>query len=150
MSHITHTSLGTISLTAEAVTSCASNGTYYDMVGTFTDGALKDFTLNTGTGVLTYTGSKARTFCFFGTSDMKSSKVAVVTYALAKNGNIVTDSVTPTTFDHANSYSNISIIRPVTLNPNDTVQIRMKSDTDSTDVTVATLNMMFMSGVTLA
>lgn len=149
MSKITHYSLGTINLSTEANTVCTNAEEYYALEGTFSDGNLADFTLDTDTGILTYVGSRAKVFCFSGTSDLKCDKTATVTYALAVNGNVVTTSSTPTTFEHANSYGNISIIKSLTLSPNDTLQVKMKSDTATTTVTVNTLNCLFQSGVGL-
>ena len=136
------TAMGTMTLDAVFDTPCAVAGTWYPMLGTFSDGALTDFTLD-ASGILTFTGEDPCLCSFIGTSDLEADKVCKVYYALSLKGVIQSGVQTPAKFENANSTENISINRPALLSKDDTLQVFMKSDTTNTTVQVNTLNLLF-------
>ena len=128
------TSGGTITLTTAE--------TYQKLTGTFEDGVCNCFTLDTN-GKLTFDGDQSMDFLFTGVSDLQAYKTCTVSYALYLNGVLVSDSVTPTTFSHANAIKNISISRIVQLNQGDEIEVYVKSDTASTIIEIKSFNITF-------
>ena len=121
----------------ETATILSVAGTYYPIEGAFSDGDCAGFTLDSDTGVMTYTGAGG-CFLFNGSSNLKSDKVATVTYALFVNG-VNSNKTTPMTFEHANAYVDIGITGIATLQRGDELQVKAKSNTTSTTITVANL-----------
>ncbi|MCK5615992.1 hypothetical protein KAR91_79755 [Candidatus Pacearchaeota archaeon] len=139
--------IATLTIVSPDDTTCIIAETYYALEGTFTDGRLVDFTLDENTGIITYIGSGGE-FVFHGTSDLQADKVCRITYAMALNGVIQTGVTTPVDILSANKSGNISINRPITLVTNDTIQVKMKSDTANTVVTVNSLNLVIRGDTT--
>jgi len=127
------------------VTACTDADTYYKIGGTWTDGeSSNNGFVYDGSGKLTYTGESGIHCLFNGTSDLRSSKVARITYGLYKNGSLVTNGETPVDFAHANSLRNISITNILKINKDDYFEVYVKSDTASTNVTSNTLMITFI------
>lgn len=133
---------GQLKLTAGSPVLLAVIDNYYKVAGTYGDGECHCFELD-ATGRLTYRGENACTFLFVGTSDVLADKTCTIHYGLYLNGEVISGEETPATFEHANSYKNISINRIVTLNPNDYVEVHAKSDTTNTTITPSTLALTF-------
>jgi len=127
-------------LNSETATILADAGAYYQLNGTFSNGSINGFSLNAN-GAITYTGAGG-TFLFNGASDLKSDKVAEITYALFCGG-INTGKTTPIQFNHANAYIGIGITGLVDLENGDILTVRAKSDTANTTITVFNLRVTF-------
>lgn len=131
-------SKGQISLSTATPTDLTNSGQYYPLSGSFTDGNCKNFTLTAG-GVLTFIGHVPKVFLFNGSSDLSSSKVSIVTYALFINGSLATGAETPHSFTTAASVESLSITSMVYAFPGDQFQVYAKSNTASTTIDVNTL-----------
>ena len=125
-------------------TTCTDADTYYKVGGTWSDGnCLEGFTID-GSGKITYTGESGTVLLFNGVSDLSSDKVATITYALYKNGVLVTGAETPVSAEHANGIMNISITNFVPAQQYDYYEVYVKSDTANTIVTHNTLFLTFL------
>ena len=111
------------------------SATWYKLSDNIVDGDCVGFELD-GSGTLTYTGPNGKVFLFVGNANIKADKVCDVTFALYKNGLIKSDAKTPVTFDHANSYQQISINRGLSLNHGDTLEVFANSSVNTTALNV--------------
>jgi hypothetical protein len=135
-------------LNAAQTTECADADTYYKITGTWVDGTdcNQGFTYD-GTGKLTYNGQSGVHFLFNGQSDVEASKVCEITYALYKNGVIVTGAETPHSFHTANQVANIGITNIFPLQQGDYLEVYCKSDTAATDIISNTLMITFLGDI---
>ena len=134
-------------LSSSTTTTCTDADTYYKITGTWTNGAGGHSFETDGTGKLTYIGDNNITYLLIGNSDLSSDKVAKITYALYKNGALVTGFETPTDFTAANKIGNIGINNFVVLNTGDYLEVYVKSDTAATTVTHNTLILTLLGDV---
>lgn len=134
-------------LSSETTTTCTNNGDYYKIGGTWTNGVSGHCFESDGSGKLTYVGDTGVSYLLIGNSDLSSSKVATVTYALYKNGSLITNAETPTDFTAANKISSIGINNFITLNAQDYLEIYVKSSVDGTVITHKTLNLTLLGDV---
>lgn len=132
-------------LSSSEVTTCTDADTYYKIGGSWSDGngSNNGFVFD-GSGKITYVGESGSFMLFNGTSDLKANKVCQVTYALYKNGSLLDNNETPTSFAHANAIRNISLSNIIPVNKGDYFEIYVKSDTASTDVTSNSLMLTFL------
>lgn len=123
---------------------CTDANTYYKIGGTWTDGTggRCDFSYD-GSGKITYNGQKA-VFHFSGASDVAADKNCTITYALYKNGVLVSNAITPHTFNTANQTTSISITNLFETYRGDYFEVYVKSDTAATTVSVQTLYITFL------
>jgi len=131
-------SKGQLRLTAQETTSLTVAGTWVAIDGVFVNGACSCFDIHAD-GILTFKGESAEDFLLNGVSDLATDKVCRVHYGLYLNGVLVPEAITPKDFQHANSDENISITALLTLEPDDYIQVWAKSDTNTTVITVDTL-----------
>jgi hypothetical protein len=129
---------GQMQLTTDTTLAFAAIDTYEKIAGVWTDSCLFKFTFD-ATGILTYTGPYA-CFLFNGVSDLQVDKACNVSFALYKNGALVTGAETPHTFTSAAKTSNISITRICTLETGDTIEVYAKSDDDTATATIKSLS----------
>jgi len=130
-------------LQAESQTALTNAGEFYAISGTFADGCISGFDVDSN-GVVVYNGAGGR-FLFNGASDLQADKVCEITYSLYLNG-VQTALVTPVTFAHAQAYCNISITNIIELSRGDTLRVFAKSNTENTTITVANLRITFFGG----
>ncbi len=78
-----------------------------------------------------------------GVSDIKVDKACEITYALYKNGELVTGAETPHSFASASKYSTISITTLITVNPGDYFEAWAKSDDATVTLTINSLKILF-------
>lgn len=132
-------------LSAPITVTCTDIDVYYKIEGTWSDGELcnNGFVWD-GNGKITYIGKSGVFFLFTGASDLQASKTCQVTYKTYINGTGADNLQTPTTFSHANAIRNMGITNIIKLNKDDYVEIFVKSDTASTDVTITNLFLTFL------
>lgn len=135
---------GIVRLSAAENTVCTTAETWYPAAGTFSDGCNRGFTL-AADGVITYAGEGGY-FLENGTSDLAVSKASKITYALFLNDTLVPGAGTPHDFVASARTQNISITRILELSAEDTLQVKIKSDTDGVTVSVKTLVVTFWGG----
>ena len=124
-------------LSAEFDTVLTNVGQDYPILGTFIDSANRNFTTSAA-GEVTLTGIPGW-YAFNGVSNVKSNKVATINYTLFENGVAIPGATTPNTFSNANSYANLSITNIIQLHTGDVLDVRAKSNTISTTLTVYNL-----------
>ncbi len=129
-------------LAADSTTSLSEAGVWYSANARLTDGTCTDFIIIPGHG-LKYTRNATLKFIFQGDSDSYGSKSATVTYGLFINSSAspVSGGETDRYFHNANEHEGFSINREITLNYNDTIKVKFKSNQASTDITVTQLNL---------
>ena|SRR6056297_1321866 len=149
MSKITHRSIGTFRLSSTDTTQLDSAGTWYDIAGNFADGSLNDFSLDSGSGELTYNGTSGKWFIAFGNSDLKADKTCTITYSFAKNGSIITNADSIVTFKNANSYRALGVNRPIQLDNGDVINVMAKSTANTTTITVYGLYVTLLGDISL-
>lgn len=96
-----------------------------------------------GTGKITFNGKDGSLILFNGVSDLKVRLQAEITYALYKNGVLVSNAQTVHTFTAVSKLSNISITNILEMNKHDYYEVYVKSDT-ATTITINTLFLTFM------
>ena len=112
---------------------------WYPVLGAFTDDGIDNGFTTSASGVLTFTGTEAVTVLINGTADLSVDKGCVITFGTFLNGVLVPNSLTPHTFTNTSKVSNISIDTFGVFNPNDTMQVYVKSDTANVNIDVNTL-----------
>jgi len=126
-------------LTSPEETVCTLADNYYKISGTWSGATNLGF-FRDGSGKLIYKNGANINFLLNGTSDVKADKNCLLTYALFKNGVLVSGAETPHTFNNANSFVNISITAFVQgLKYDDYLEVYCKSDQANTKITSETL-----------
>lgn len=114
-------------------------GQWYDVEGTFaltpTPNGFEVFG-----GVLVYKGFQNTSHHFAGSSDVKVSKNAILTYGLFINDEVEPRGTSIHTFSNPNAYELMAITKYIELNYNDEIRIKAKSDTVNTVMTPGSLN----------
>lgn len=135
---------GCQALQSAQATNCVNADQYYKIGGTWGGSQCLGF-VRDGLGKLTYKNGANITFLLNGTSDVKADKNCQITYALFKNGVLVTGAETPHTFSSANQIANIAITAFVeNLKYDDYLEVYCKSDTANTLITSETLITTFL------
>lgn len=117
-----------------------SANTYQLVEGTWCDGSNNLFTISGNT--LKYTGIEDVVVFFAGHSDLQVSKVGQLSYGLYKNGQLVSGAETPHTFVTSAKTSTISIAKIIELSYNDELEIWVKYDDDSAELTIYSLTIL--------
>lgn len=117
---------GQATLSAPVSLTPAVADTYEAVPGSWSDGDAYKFSTS-AVGVLTYMGSSGRAFLFNGSSDLEVAIADTVTYALYKNGVLVTTAETPHIFTAPAKTESISITAIITLDYGDVLQVYAKS-----------------------
>jgi hypothetical protein len=134
-------------LLSPQATVCTLADTYYKIGGAWGGSLCFGFNRD-GSGKLTYINGESVGFLFNGSSDVRASNNCTLTYALFKNGVLVTEAQTPHTFDAANRTDNISITAFVDgLIYGDYVEVYCKSDQANTTITSETLIITFLGDI---
>lgn len=114
---------------------------YYSLTGTMTNGG--EFGLEHTGGVITC--KQECYYLFSGSANITTDKNATITFGLIVNGSPYAGSETPIYICNPNKYSSMSINRIIKLNVDDVIEVKAKSDTDATEVTVAYLGVSLVS-----
>jgi len=134
---------GVLRLDEETTVVCTNADQYYQVTGTFSgNDQSKNFTISDIDDDITYSGSGGY-FLLNGVSGVKSSKVATITYALFKNGSLVSQATTPFEYTQANTTKDIAITDILTINENDYFDVRAKSSVASNTLTIKDLRLTF-------
>lgn len=131
-----------MSLTASTVLDFTASDTYEKIAGTWAGTSLSFFTA-TEAGVLTYSGPDNCCFLFSGTSDCTATKISELSYALFKNGELITGAETPFTVGVPLRVRNVSITAIINLNKNDYLEVFAKCNDNTSDLRVSTLTVTF-------
>ena len=129
---------GQLRLTIPATIEFTDDNVYTKIVGTFTDGNIHNFTVDSDNARLIYTGEDG-VFLATGISDLSIDKIGTVTYGLYKNGELVEGAETEHTFQTSARTSNISIVRICPLEKGDYIEVWAKSTDKTMALTVKTL-----------
>jgi len=90
--------------------------------------------------VLTYKGVNDTSHHFAGSSDVKVSKNAILTYGLFVNDEVEPRGISVHTYSNPNAFELMAITKYIELNFNDEIRIKAKSDTVNTVMTPGSLN----------
>lgn len=136
------TPVGQTGLTAPSVTSCTLTGTWYPVTGTFSD----ETDINDGFEVQggDFTSLVCCKATFGGSGNFAVNKQCQLTIGLFING--VNLEKANTVINYVASNRTLPASRTITFlnNINDVFDIRVKSDTVTTDVTISELNALFI------
>lgn len=139
---------GGMALTDKPVIDLAIADDYYQIEGAWAVFPTPvNFEIDIPNSRLYYRGVNDITFLVNGTSDVKSSKVAIITYGLFKNGTLVPGAESPHTFGSANAVELMAITALIDLKKDDYLEIHAKSTTASTDLTPQSLAITFFGSV---
>jgi hypothetical protein len=120
-----------------------SANTYEKIVGTWTDGCANNFTISDVNDRITYNGNRTMCAVMNGVSDISVNKACTVTFALYKNGSLLTGAETPHTFGYISRYSTISITTIIEITQNDYFEVWAKADDTSVTLTINSLKILF-------
>jgi hypothetical protein len=121
----------------------AATDTYEKIVGTWTDGCANNFVVDDVNDRITYTGKQTMCMLMNGVSDCQVNKNCQISYALYRNGSLVTGAETPHTFQAVAKYSNISITTLLNINSGDYFEVFAKCDAGDTTLTINSLKILF-------
>ncbi len=130
--------------TAPISASLSVIGTWYSLESELLSGAnLTEFTFSNG--VFTYIGDDNKTIMFNGAANVETDKACELTFGLFVNTTLVTGGTTPVDIASQNKKANIGIATIVILNNGDEIRVKAKSDTITTELTVAGINTVLWS-----
>lgn len=128
-------------------TTLAFTGTTYEkIIGTWSNVNPKTnnkFYVDSTNNRLVYTGKKSVICLFNGVSDIKVDKACEITYALFKNGSLVSGAETPHSFASPSKYSTISITALTEVQPDDYFEVYAKCDDATVTLTINSLLILF-------
>ena len=117
--------------------------TYQKIIGTWTDGCANRFTVDDVNDRIIYNGVRSMVALMNGVSDIQTDKACQITYALYKNGTLVTGAETPHTFASASKYATISITTLIEIAANDYFEVWAKCDDNTVTLTINSLKILF-------
>lgn len=125
---------------ASGTTTCTIASTYYQVKSTSTSVSLSDFTMDSATGYLTYTGATTKKFMVSVPISVSSDTNNVVnTWAIAKNGTPITASEIIRKIGTSGDVGTLALTCEVTLAQNDVVAVKVQSDTATNVLTIEKL-----------
>ena len=134
---------GQMHIAADTAIEFAHINTYEKVIGVWTDGCANNFTVDAVNSRLIYTGTYSKCALMNGVSDIRVNKACELTYALYKNGNLVTGAITPHTFTAAARTSTISITSLLNIENGDYFEVWAKTDTTGVILTIHSLKILF-------
>ena len=134
---------GQMHLTSASSTTCTDADTYYKIEGSWSDGCSKGFVVDDVNGRLVYNGPSVDAK-LSGASDVEVNTATSITYALYKNGVLVSDATTPHDFAHASKTDFIGISRCVPIKSGDYFEVWVKASDAGRVVTSKTLQIDFV------
>lgn len=120
--------------------------TYTNLGGTWTEGSSSDFTLATGTGIVTYTGAEAqRVYGMYSVSAKLDTAAVDVEFRVEEDGTTDVSTAQIQTFDAINKIQNVAVPFDVTLNQNATLNLAALASTGTPTLTADRCHLRMLS-----